>query len=64
MDCSCDAVMFAPDTADAATWNQQLLDELYTSIIRKFQKHNIYSSFYELQWGCWSCKEEANITIH
>ena len=52
MDCSCDAVMFGPDTADAATLNQQLLDELYTSIIRKFQKHNIYSSFYELERGC------------
>lgn len=52
MDYSCDAVMFAPDTGDAATLNQQLLDELYASIIRKFQKHNIYSSFYELQWGC------------
>lgn len=42
MDYSCDAVMFAPDTGDAATLNQQLLDELYASIIRKFQKQHIF----------------------
>ena len=53
------------DTADTATTTQQLPDELHKPIIRKFQKHNIYLSFYGLVrlLILLICNKEADITV-
>ena len=48
----CKAAVMCADTADTTIPNQELADELHKSIIRKFQKHDTYSSFYGLQLGC------------
>lgn len=39
------------DAADTAAPNQQSADKLHKPI-KKFQKHNVYSSFYGLHLGC------------
>ena len=63
MGCSWNAVMFAADTADTATPNQQLLDELHKPI-RKYQKQHIFI-FLWITVGLLIlliCNEEAHIS--